>query len=114
MKLLPMPDRCLPPGRDVVDDRATKTTAKPSGRITMRFRRHFHALAALGALALVAGATPGHADPRVGRSAKHYGNSYLPLTRMQEKRLRGGEGSRKRLHASTEWLRSTGGPPMNE
>src|SRR5690348_13797665 len=117
MKLLPMPDRCLPPGRDVVDDRATTTMAKPSGRITMGFRRHFRALAALTALtalALLAGAAPGHADPRVVRIAKQYGISYLPLTVMQEKKLLEAEGKKQGLDLSTEWVRFTGGPPMNE
>src|SRR5690348_754167 len=114
MKLLPMPDRCLPRGRAVVDDRATTTMAKPSGRITMVFRRHFHALAALGALALLAGASPGHADPRVVRIAKQYGISYLPLTVMQEKKLLEAEGKKQGLDLSTEWVRFTGGPPMNE
>jgi len=80
----------------------------------MGFRRHFCALAALAAVALLSGASTGHADPRVVRIAKQYGISYLPLTVMQEKKLLESEGKKLGLDLSTEWVRFTGGPPMNE
>lgn len=80
----------------------------------MEFRRHFRILAALGAIMLLAGSAPGHADPRVVRIAKQYGISYLPLTVMQEKKLLEAEGKKLGLDLSTEWVRFTGGPPMNE
>ena len=80
----------------------------------MKFRRHFCALAALSAVAWVALASSGHAEPRVVRIAKQYGISYLPLTVMQEKKLLEAEGKKQGLDLSTEWVRFTGGPPMNE
>jgi NitT/TauT family transport system substrate-binding protein len=80
----------------------------------MSFRRHFCALTALAAIVLVSGAAPGHADPRIVRIAKQYGISYLPLTIMQEKKLLEAEGRKLGLDLSTEWVRFTGGPPMNE
>ncbi len=54
------------------------------------------------------------ADTRVVRIAKQYGISYLPLTIMQEEKLLEAEGKKLGLDLSTEWLRFTGGPPMNE
>ena len=80
----------------------------------MKFRRHFCALAALAAVASLALASPGQAEPRVVRIAKQYGISYLPLTIMQEKKLLEAEGKKLGLDLSTEWVRFTGGPPMNE
>ena len=80
----------------------------------MKFRRHFCALAAVAAVAWVALASPGQAEPRVVRIAKQYGISYLPLTIMQEKKLLEAEGKKRGLDLSTEWVRFTGGPPMNE
>ena len=55
-----------------------------------------------------------NAEPRVVRIAKQYGISYIPLTIMQEKKLLEAEGKKLGLDLSTEWLRFTGGPPMNE
>lgn len=80
----------------------------------MLFRRHFYALTVLSVAALVAGSVPGHAEPRTVRIAKQYGISYLPLTIMQEKKLLEAEGKKLGLDLSTEWVRFTGGPPMNE
>jgi NitT/TauT family transport system substrate-binding protein len=79
----------------------------------MLFRRHFCVLAAL-AVALMAGGPPGRAETRTVRIAKQYGVSYLPLTIMQEKKLLEAEGKKLGLDLSTEWVRFTGGPPMNE
>lgn len=58
--------------------------------------------------------TAANAAPRVVRIAKQYGISYLPLTIMQEKHLLEAEGKKLGLDLSTEWVRFTGGPPMNE
>ena len=80
----------------------------------MKFRRHFCALAAVATVAWVGLASPGHAETRVVRIAKQYGISYLPLTIMQEKKLLETEGKKLGLDLSTEWVRFTGGPPMNE
>jgi NitT/TauT family transport system substrate-binding protein len=55
-----------------------------------------------------------NAATRVVRIAKQYGISYLPLTIMQEKKLLESEGKKLGLDLSTEWVRFTGGPPMNE
>jgi len=80
----------------------------------MNFRKHFCILAAAAAVIVVAGSAPGHADPRVVKIAKQFGISYLPLTIMEEKKLLEAEGKKQGLDLSTEWLRFTGGPPMNE
>ena len=54
------------------------------------------------------------AEPRVVRIATQYGISYLPMTIMAEKKLIEQEGKKLGLDLSTEWIRFTGGPPMNE
>ncbi len=54
------------------------------------------------------------AEMRVVRIAKQYGISYLPLTIMQERKLLEAEGKKLGLDLGTEWIRFTGGPPMNE
>jgi NitT/TauT family transport system substrate-binding protein len=58
--------------------------------------------------------TSANAEPRVVRLATQYGISYLPLTIMSEKKLLEQEGKKLGLDLSTEWIRFTGGPPMNE
>jgi NitT/TauT family transport system substrate-binding protein len=80
----------------------------------MGYLRHFRALVLIAAVALLAAASPGKAEPRVVRIAKQYGISYLPLTIMQEKKLLEAEGKKQGLDITTEWVRFTGGPPMNE
>jgi NitT/TauT family transport system substrate-binding protein len=55
-----------------------------------------------------------HAETRTVRIAKQYGISYIPLTIMQEKHLLEAEGKKLGLDLKTEWVRFTGGPPMNE
>ncbi|HXX26480.1 MAG TPA: ABC transporter substrate-binding protein [Pseudolabrys sp.] len=66
------------------------------------------------ALALTVTSTAANADPRVVRIATQYGISYLPLTIIAEKKLLESEGKKLGLDLSTEWIRFTGGPPMNE
>ncbi len=66
------------------------------------------------ALAFAVFSTAANADPRVVRIATQYGISYLPLTIMAEKKLLESEGKKLGLDLSTEWIRFTGGPPMNE
>ena len=66
------------------------------------------------ALAFAVSSTAANADPRVVRIATQYGISYLPLTIMAEKKLLESEGKKLGLELSTEWIRFTGGPPMNE
>ncbi|MGH6789144.1 MAG: ABC transporter substrate-binding protein [Pseudolabrys sp.] len=70
------------------------------------------ALAAAVAFALSAAAA--NAEPRTVRIAKQYGISYLPLTIMQENKLLEAEGRKLGLDLTTDWIRFTGGPPMNE
>jgi NitT/TauT family transport system substrate-binding protein len=79
----------------------------------MDFRRHFCVLAA-AAVVFATGASPGQAETRVVRIAKQFGISYLPLTIMEQKKLLEAEGKKQGLDLSTEWLKFTGGPPMNE
>lgn len=55
-----------------------------------------------------------NAETRTVRVAKQYGVSYLTLTVMEEKKLIESEGKKLGLDLKTEWLRFTGGPPMNE
>jgi len=68
-------------------------------------------LVAVAGLAMCVSA---HAETRTVRIAKQYGISYLPLTIMQEKHLLESEGKKLGLDLKSEWLRFTGGPPMNE
>ncbi len=58
--------------------------------------------------------TSASAETRVVRLAKQYGISYLPLTIIEEKKLIESEGKKLGLDLKTEWVRFTGGPPMNE
>ena len=71
------------------------------------------ALLAAAAIFLFA-ANTADAETRVVRIAKQYGISYLPLTIMQENKLLEAEGKKLGLDLATEWVRFTGGPPMNE
>jgi len=75
-------------------------------------RRKWCWVAAAAALVLAVG--PLRAETRIVRIAKQYGISYLPLTIMQEKKLLEAEGKKLGLDLTTEWVRFTGGPPMNE
>ena len=79
---------------------------------TLRYLWRLPLLAAAVAFAL--SSTAANADPRVVRIATQYGISYLPLTIMAEKKLLESEGKKLGLDLSTEWIRFTGGPPMNE
>ena len=54
------------------------------------------------------------AETRTVRIATQYGISYLPLTIMAEKNLLEAEGKKRGLDLKAEWVRFTGGPPMNE
>jgi NitT/TauT family transport system substrate-binding protein len=80
----------------------------------MRIFRHIPLWAILAVAALPLIPSSGRAEPRVVHLAKQYGISYLPLTVMQEKKLLESEGKKLGLDLSTEWVRFTGGPPMNE
>jgi len=77
--------------------------------------RHLWRLPLLAvAIVFALSSTAANADPRVVRIATQYGISYLPLTIMAEKKLLESEGKKLGLDLSTEWIRFTGGPPMNE
>ena len=78
-----------------------------------QWRRWRWALLAAAATFLFA-ANTANAATRVVRLATQYGISYLPLTIMAEKKLLESEGKKLGLDLSTEWIRFTGGPPMNE
>jgi NitT/TauT family transport system substrate-binding protein len=54
------------------------------------------------------------AEPRTVKIATQYGISYLPLTIMAEKNILEAEGKKLGLDLKSEWVRFTGGPPMNE
>jgi NitT/TauT family transport system substrate-binding protein len=71
------------------------------------------ALLAVAATFLFA-ANTAKAETRVVRLATQYGISYLPLTIMAEKKLLEAEGKKLGLDLATDWVRFTGGPPMNE
>ena len=55
-----------------------------------------------------------NAETRTVRIATQYGISYLPLTIMAEKNLLEAEGKKRGLDLKVDWVRFTGGPPMNE
>ena len=69
-------------------------------------------LAAVAVLAFATGNAT--AQTRTVRIATQYGISYLPLTIMAEKKLLESEGKKLGLDLATDWVRFTGGPPMNE
>ena len=48
------------------------------------------------------------------RLAKQFGISYLPLTIMEEKKLLEAQAKKLGLDLQTDWVKFTGGPPMNE
>jgi sulfonate transport system substrate-binding protein len=60
------------------------------------------------------GAGAATAQTKTVRLAKQFGISYLPLTIMEEKKLLEQHGKRLGLDLATEWVKFTGGPPMNE
>src|SRR5512143_3374238 len=66
------------------------------------------------AIAFIFSATAAGAEARVVRIATQYVISYLPLTIMAEKKLLESEGKKLGLDLATDWIRFTGGPPMNE
>lgn len=80
----------------------------------MRHNYRWRLPALVAALALVFATTSGKAEPRVVRIATQYGISYLPLTIMAQKKLLEQEGKKLGLDLATDWVRFTGGPPMNE
>jgi NitT/TauT family transport system substrate-binding protein len=80
----------------------------------MRIFRHISALVIVAAAIVPLTVSSSRAEARTVRIAKQYGISYLPLTVMQEKKLLESEGKKLGLDLSTEWVRFTGGPPMNE
>ena len=69
-------------------------------------------------LAVAAAATLCHAtaqaQTKTVRIAKQFGISYLPLTIMEADHLLEAEGKKRGLDLKTEWLKFTGGPPMND
>jgi NitT/TauT family transport system substrate-binding protein len=68
----------------------------------------------LAAAATLLLAHDANAEPRTVRIATQYGISYLPLTIMAEKNLLEAEGKKRGLDLKADWVRFTGGPPMNE
>ncbi len=73
----------------------------------------------VGACALIAGtafcaASPAGAETKTVRLAKQFGIGYLPLTVMEDKKLLEEQGKKLGLDLVTEWVKFTGGPPMNE
>jgi len=75
-------------------------------------RRRRPTLLAIAAAFLFAGSA--NAETRTVRIATQYGISYLPLTIMAEKNLLEAEGKKRGLDLKVDWVRFTGGPPMNE
>jgi NitT/TauT family transport system substrate-binding protein len=70
--------------------------------------------AAAIALGMLVGIGSALAQTKTVRLAKQFGISYLPLTIMEEKKLLEQHGKRLGLDLATEWVKFTGGPPMNE
>src|SRR4029078_3298191 len=88
---------------------------KRVGRMLMSLnRRHeWHWMPLLFAAALLF-AGSANAETRPVCIATHYGISYLRMTIMAEKNLLEAEGKKRGLDLKAEWVRFTGGPPMNE
>lgn len=64
--------------------------------------------------ALVLAGLPAAAQTKTVRLAKQFGISYLPLTIIEEKKLLEEHGKKLGLDLTTEWLKFTGGTPINE
>lgn len=78
-------------------------------------RRPFRRLAFVATIAITSlTAVTANAQTRTVRIATQYGISYLPMTIMAEKKLLEAEGKKLGLDLQTDWVRFTGGPPMNE
>ena len=54
------------------------------------------------------------AQTKTVRLAKQFGISDLPLTVMEEKKLLEQHGKKLGLDLNSDWVKFTGGPPMNE
>jgi NitT/TauT family transport system substrate-binding protein len=72
------------------------------------------AAAAMAFAGMLLGLEPALAQTKTVRLAKQFGISYLPLTIMEERKLLEQHGKRLGLDLATEWVKFTGGPPMNE
>jgi len=72
------------------------------------------AAAATALAGMQLGAGSAFAQTKTVRLAKQFGISYLPLTIMEEKKLLEQHGKHLGLDLATEWVKFTGGPPMNE
>jgi NitT/TauT family transport system substrate-binding protein len=72
------------------------------------------AAAAIALAGMLLGAGSACAQTKTVRLAKQFGISYLPLTIMEEKKLLEQHGKRLGLDLATEWVKLTGGAPMNE
>jgi NitT/TauT family transport system substrate-binding protein len=84
----------------------------PEPAVTVMSSRMSVRLAAFVLLAISA-AVPAKAQTTV-RLAKQFGISYLPLTVMEHKKLLEQHGKKLGLDLKTDWVRFTGGTPMNE
>lgn len=76
--------------------------------------RRFWRVALAATFAALAVTTAAQAETRTVRIATQYGISYLPLTIMAEKNMLEAEGKKLGLDLKSDWVRFTGGPPMNE
>lgn len=78
--------------------------------------KHWGHIAPFAALLIVVAGSgsAANAETKTVRLAKQFGISYLPLTVMEEKKLLEAEGKKLGLELTTEWVKFTGGPPMNE
>jgi sulfonate transport system substrate-binding protein len=72
------------------------------------------AAAAMAFAGMLLGVAPALAQTKTVRLAKQFGISYLPLTIMEERKLLEQHGKRLGLDLATEWVKFTGGAPMNE
>jgi NitT/TauT family transport system substrate-binding protein len=66
------------------------------------------------ATALFLAIHPAAAQTKTVRLAKQFGIGYLPLTIMEEKKLLEEHGKKLGLDLATEWVKFTGGTPINE
>jgi NitT/TauT family transport system substrate-binding protein len=63
---------------------------------------------------LALGIVPASAQTKTVRFAKQFGIGYLPLVIMEEKKLLEEHGKKLGLDLTTEWVKFTGGTPINE
>src|ERR1700704_1967888 len=79
----------------------------------MKLQKFVRLIAAISLLSVGPGGAA-HAETDTVRIAKQFGLGYLPLTLMEEEKLFEQQAKKQGLDIKVEWLRLSGGAPMND